>query len=182
MITYTPRGRTLIPLFRAQIAVVIVAIILRRKHIEWVGGGLKSYYYFNNFPTLLRLNGASEGRVIQKQFVEIKFDYVYCAPAALVEKLSSLFPRSFPWKLFFNRLVIAPNCTTESATQITDQASFSVSHFPPITHPPHIRPTDSWNWTAAHEIIKYCFVKKNKLSFNLSQLKEINGSCLNFEL
>jgi len=110
---------------------------------NWVAGWVESYYYFNNFPTLLRLSGASEGRVIQKQFVEIKFDYVYCAPAALAEKLSSLFPWSLPWKLFFNRSVIAPNCATEGATQITDQASSSFFHFP-FSHPILlIFPTDS---------------------------------------
>lgn len=43
----------------------------------------KSYYYFNNLQLFLvlrcqRRRGANvEGRVIQKQFVEIKFDYIY---------------------------------------------------------------------------------------------------------
>lgn len=86
--------------FRAeQIAVVIVAIVLRHKHISErvavaVAVVVESYYYFNNFPTLLRLSGggsgASEGRrVIQKQFVEIKFDYVYClASSCSGQKLS----------------------------------------------------------------------------------------------
>lgn len=82
---------TLFSSFQAQIAVVIVAIVLLHTHTQRE----KSYYYFNNLQLFSALRcerrrGANvEGRVIQKQFVEIKFDYIY-RPAST----STLLPRT----------------------------------------------------------------------------------------